>query len=339
MSGSFSHKSQEGRGFTLVELLVVIAIIGILVALLLPAVQAAREAARRSQCINNLKQIGLALHNYHDTHKCLLGTRPGMVTSSDHVDRWTRGTNWRVGILPYLEQGSLYDRLNFNGASFSGYSGRPANGGNEILINLLVAVYLCPSSNVKPFVNGPNLFDNAAPVLCHHYVGISGASPDPAGRTSVCRQTWYGVVCGNGPLRPCETTRFADLIDGTSNTIIVGEESGNVGLDASSANYGGGWNGIGYYGTVETITASQASSHYFSAGLATVLWPINSNPGVSQSLGTVPYGWNTVLNSLHPGGINALAADGSVHFVAQTIEMAALRAVCSMDDRQVGQLQ
>ena len=121
-----SPRPLKRPAFTLVELLVVIAIIGILIALLLPAVQAAREAARRSQCTNSMKQIGLALHNYHDTHRCLpVGALPGWTggTGGDATSRWVHGTNWRAAILPYLEQESLYDKLNFNGASFCGYSG------------------------------------------------------------------------------------------------------------------------------------------------------------------------------------------------------------------------
>jgi prepilin-type processing-associated H-X9-DG protein len=288
-----------------------------------------------------MKQIGLALHNYHDTHRCLpVGALPGWTggTGGDATSRWVHGTNWRAAILPYLEQESLYDKLNFNGASFCGYSGDPVNGGNEILIGLEIPGYLCPSSDVKPFINGPAYYDNAAGVLCPHYAGISGASPDPAGRTTVCSTTNYGVACGNGPLRPSEVTSFRDLTDGTSNTIIVGEQSGRVGLDAASANYGGGWAGCGWYGPVESVPASEVialtgSGHYFSSGLTTVVWPINSNPGRTASAGTVVYGWNTVLNSLHPGGINALAADGSVHFASETIDMAALLTACSMNDK------
>src|SRR5512135_122792 len=105
---------EQSRGFTLIELLVVIAVIGILVALLLPAVQAAREAARRMQCSNNLKQIGLALHNYHDANKKFpFGSRGGSSWAQTGIKD---GTNWRVSILPYLEQTALYSKLNFGGS-------------------------------------------------------------------------------------------------------------------------------------------------------------------------------------------------------------------------------
>jgi len=135
--------SFKRRAFTLVELLVVIAIIGILIALLLPAVQAAREAARRSQCTNNLKQIGLALHNYHDVQRSFpLGAYTGVGPVYGHLS----GTNWRTEILPYLEQGALYSKLTFDGSAFSGWSGLPFSGGNVALSGLKLDVYLCPSS-------------------------------------------------------------------------------------------------------------------------------------------------------------------------------------------------
>ena len=133
------------RGFTLIELLVVMAVISILIALLLPAVQQAREAARRSSCQNNLKQLGLALHNYHDVHK----TFPlGATAMTDWALK--NGTNWRTAILPQLEQGPLFEQLDFeNGSSFAG----DTYTGNEVLRGLKLAVYLCPSSDLDPFDN------------------------------------------------------------------------------------------------------------------------------------------------------------------------------------------
>ena len=134
----FSHRSRgvvSRRGFTLIELLVVIAIIAILVALLLPAVQQAREAARRSSCKNNMKQLGLALHNYHDVHSCFPPGSFGNANSS-------RATNWRASILPFIEQGPAYDQINFETGSFWGHSG-PFSG-NVVLQTLRVETYVCP---------------------------------------------------------------------------------------------------------------------------------------------------------------------------------------------------
>ncbi len=128
MSGISASESRKLRGFTLVELLVVIAIIGILIALLLPAVQAAREAARRSQCSNNLKQIGLALHNYHDTMNVF---PPGSINGNNEL-------GWTVFILPYIEQSALYDQVNFNQAARGNIDSTEAR--------TRIETYLCPSA-------------------------------------------------------------------------------------------------------------------------------------------------------------------------------------------------
>ncbi|WP_417385328.1 DUF1559 domain-containing protein [Gimesia sp.] len=154
------------RGFTLIELLVVIAIIAILIALLLPAVQQAREAARRSQCKNNLKQIGLAMHNYLDAFT----TFPiGGLKNS-------RGPNWRVGLLPYFDQAPAYNQVSYN-ASFWAHSGLQA-----VFKTLRVPGYVCPSSP-HGFVNAdvPLSYDS----MIHDYVGITGAVPSaPTNDTS-----------------------------------------------------------------------------------------------------------------------------------------------------------
>ena len=166
-------------GFTLVELLVVITIIAVLIALLLPAVQAAREASRRMQCGNHCKQIGLALHNYHNTFSTFpIGSRSGGVASKSRV---AYGTNWRTSILAFLEQQPLVDRLNFETGSFCGSSENPFNGGNEVLKRLSVPIYKCPSSTLTPFGEEPSA-KNPNGALMHDYVGVSGAYPDPAGR-------------------------------------------------------------------------------------------------------------------------------------------------------------
>src|SRR5690606_27940838 len=225
-------------GFTLIELLVVIAIIAVLIALLLPAVQQAREAARRTQCKNNLKQLGLALHNYHDVHNSFpIGSRYGTGTYSN-----LSGCNWRTSILPYLEQGTAYDQMNFNGHSFSGYSAYPFSGGNEFLSGLKMDVFLCPSSSLDPFYDSGSTI-NQHRSLMHHYVGLAGATPDPGGNTSRCVQNTRGIACNNGLLPANENRGIKDATDGTSNSILVAEQSGRVGQNIINANYGGGWTG------------------------------------------------------------------------------------------------
>jgi len=139
-------KDRSRRGFTLIELLVVIAIIGVLIALLLPAVQAAREAARRAQCINNLKQLGLGLHNYHDS----VGAVPMGFAGGGGWEQWTPV----IMLLPYIEQKPLFDSINFTGNIGSGYTG----GLNSTAIKSTVSVYQCPSdtdrlTNVQGHIN------------------------------------------------------------------------------------------------------------------------------------------------------------------------------------------
>jgi len=236
--------SSKRRGFTLVELLVVIAIIGILIALLLPAVQAAREAARRSQCTNNLKQMGLALHNYHDVQRSFpLGAYAGPVTPVNLT-----GSNWRTALLPYLEQGTVYSKLSF-GYDFCGCSGYPFGGGNGALSGLKIDAFVCPSSTVDAFTDTVGSPANSQKSLMIQYAGICGAYPDPAGRTTgVCSTGGYGPACATGLLISNDIRGMHHAIDGTSNTIILGEQSGTVNLQVITSNYGGGWCG-GYDAT------------------------------------------------------------------------------------------
>ena len=218
-----SAHADAQRGFTLIELLVVIAIIAILVALLLPAVQQAREAARRSSCKNNLKQIGLALHNYHDTHSCF---PPGC---------FVRGTNanWRLHIWPGLEQSALYDQMDFLSTTrnFTGNSNHP----NVLALSgYVIPVYVCPSSPLDPCANGivrhgstsvPT--HNSQRIQVPMYVGVAGASIGtaaefPAGTNVGIFNSRYGgnIYTNNGMLLWNQMTRMRDATDGTSNTII-----------------------------------------------------------------------------------------------------------------------
>jgi len=318
------------RAFTLIELLVVIAIIAVLVAMLLPAVQQAREAARQTQCKNHLKQIGVALHSYHEVFGAFpIGARAGQGTTDS--SRWSTGVNWRASILPQLDQGPLFNRLNFDSGSFSGYSANPASGGNQALVGLAITPYLCPSSRVDPFINTTSpLYDNAARLQVMHYVGIAGAYPDPAGRAAECNSGNYGPACNNGILRPANRALLRDVTDGTSNTIVIAEQSGLVGLSAISANYGGGWNGLSkpYAADAGTLGA------YFYAGITTVRWAPNSRTGAANS-SAEPYQTNTVLNSFHTGGVQILLADGSARFLSDSVDLTTLLRASSMHDSQL----
>jgi len=322
------------RGFTLIELLVVIAIIAVLIALLLPAVQQAREAARRSQCKNNLKQMGLGLHNYHDTYnKFPIGTR-GALTATPNI----QGVNWRVSLLPYVDQAPLFNLLDFSGSNFSGYAGTGGlTGGNTALQGLVVTLFLCPSSSVSPFINQPG-FDNAGPgdttanTMMHQYVGIAGSNPDPSIRPSSCKSGTHGVICDDGLLHWNRSTSTRDATDGLSNTMIVAEQSGTVNNVPISANYAGGWTGASQVVPLSALGENQA---YYSAGVTSV-----RNGGINSKdplppYSSAPHQNNTILNSMHTGGIHALLGDGSVRFLSQNMAHITLLNLCTMNDGQV----
>jgi len=335
---SLDNKRSRPGGFTLVELLVVIAIIGILIALLLPAVQSAREAARRTQCSNQLKQIGLALQNYHDSHK-----------KFPHGTRWPIGApNWRVMVLPYLEQNALYDQLDVDSqASIGGFStereDRPGQGygtgANAVLAGLVVPGFNCPSNPNSTNASGQwPTYNNKSKGQTHDYVGIAGSTPDPGGRSTVCSPfiTGYGghYFCENGMLFPDGWVRFADVSDGTANTMIVGEQSGEVGTADIRACYHGGW--AGFYNNDNRAVRPpkmRADGDYWGSGVTTIRYPINSDARLGGCDAT--YDANTVLNSHHPGGVLATFVDGSVHFLSESMELETLRRLAAKDDARV----
>ncbi|GAA4433252.1 DUF1559 domain-containing protein [Bremerella cremea] len=297
-----NEAARRRLGFTLMELLVVIAIIGVLIALLLPAVQQAREAARRMQCSNNLKQLGLALHNFHSTYNEL------PMGNNAHF-------NWKVRILPFVEQSIAYDQLDLSGSSQS-FDGRyfPTN---QILYQVSVSGLACPSSPF-PDRNPAMTYSGTSPdwSQVHDYVGISGAYPDPQARNSVCtavNAVQAGTHCENGTFINFKSRRLAHLTDGTSNMFVVAEQSGQVDGIEKSANTLGGRCGL----RTNTVTTSSGSnvwnestpiseitySRGYTQGTATFRYPINSSwfsgaPSGANSWSDV----NTILNSYHPGG-------------------------------------
>jgi len=273
--------------FTLVELLVVIAIIGILIALLLPAVQAAREAARRAQCSNNLKQIALALHNYHDTNKIF---PPGAFFGL------YRGSIL-IRLLPFVEQQPLYDRFDLKLNTDT-----QAAANNYELGGTIVPVYVCPSDTSKGKKS-----DRAV----SSYAASQGPTPHVGNSSCWCENNWNDytpppkvwqdeVFFGPFTRDPICTT-MADCTDGLSNTIYFGEV-----LPLCSAHMGAGWamtnNGQGFGHTHVPINydTCQTSGDY-----------------CNQSCN-----WSTEkgFRSKHPGGAMFAFGDGSVHFLSETID-------------------
>ncbi|ADB15017.1 protein of unknown function DUF1559 [Pirellula staleyi DSM 6068] len=271
------------RGFTLVELLVVIAIIGVLVALLLPAVQAAREAARRSQCNNNLKQIGIAFHNYHDTHGVL---PPGAIHSNVNVSAVARaGWGWGTFILPFIEQSALYEKLQVSSRELHQVMN---NTTLRPITQTKIPGYRCPSG-VSPDLNDQRLFtnyDNTA-AATSNYVGVSGTRWGGAEDWVVNGQDAFGALWVSSRIR------LADFTDGTSNTFLVGERE----WDDLAAVWVGvrNYNGTGDNGMRQNM------------GLVNVKPNIGGDPGKHG------------FSSKHPGGTLFVFADGHTNFIPDTI--------------------
>jgi prepilin-type N-terminal cleavage/methylation domain-containing protein/prepilin-type processing-associated H-X9-DG protein len=310
-----SRVRNRTAAFTLVELLVVIAIIGILIALLLPAVQAAREAARRMQCTNNLKQIGLAMHNYHGACKKL-----------PYGSDWPncQGGTWASFILPYLEQQGLYNQFDFKK--------KMSDPVNRTAVTTVVAEYLCPSD---PISSDPILTGRWADGSCNpdtasalsYPVCMGPTHPDacdfcpnqtPSATNWCCQGLNLGSQTSSGVWgassvgmfgRYTKSFRFEDVTDGLSHTIMAGE--------TLPAHYV--WNG--------------AFMHNFPESSTNI--PINtmeSDGGLRQNW------WRTSgYKSRHPGGVNLLMGDGSVHFCAETIDFQVYNALGTRAGNEVAQ--
>jgi prepilin-type N-terminal cleavage/methylation domain-containing protein/prepilin-type processing-associated H-X9-DG protein len=275
------------RAFTLIELLVVIAIIAVLIGLLLPAVQKVRAAAARMQCQNNLKQIGLALHGYHDRNGVF---PPGYVsmTKADGTDGGP-GWGWAAQILDDVEQGNLQKQIDFT----KGVPMAP-----PAAVAQLLPVYHCPADQVvSPFgvrANNGQTFQ----VAQSNYVAMFGDGPIVA--------TQAGGV-GDGVFYRNSQTRIADITDGTSTTILVGERSSDLALSTWTAAVPG------------SSVPPQAPGVTAPSGAAPVL--VLGHTGTAASPST-PNGTLTdvaAFRSRHPGGANFLFGDGSVHLVSQGI--------------------
>lgn len=309
-----SSPCPRGRGFTLIELLVVIAIIAVLVALLLPAVQQAREAARRSECKNNLKQIGLAIHNYESSLRVFPPGRLGfpMVFSV------------QAHILPYMDGAGLYNLLDLNTAPNFGTPAVPMKQ-NEIAARTIIPAYLCPSDFGQIVGNtfGPT-----------NYVACAGNGTGTA--NSINR--------GNGVMYSRSSVRFRDVMDGMSNTVCFAEQTLGIGGNPSSTGAtpqdaegevlelvgatpttaaacvpgGGTWNGFrgakwlnGHYGDTIYNHYYGPNSKQFDCG------------NKSHNFGL------TAARSRHEGGVHVLLCDGSVRFISENLDLSIWRGLGS----------
>jgi prepilin-type N-terminal cleavage/methylation domain-containing protein len=303
------------RGFTLIELLVVIAIIAVLIALLLPAVQQAREAARRSQCKNNLKQLGLAIHNYHDSHRTF--PNGGFAEYYSSV-RYGNGLSWLVMILPYIDQAPLYNRFNFLGTNF----GNPSS--NLALTIQPIPAFLCPSGT-KLFTASPSAEQSGgSPSYTMHYYGVMGpwstitnASTGTAypmdSKASTFSSNSYGGMPISGMLGCNRTTRMRDVSDGTSNTLMVGEISWNA---------NDGWRAW--------IRGCQSNGA--CAAMKGIHYPINShrfNQTPSANFNDFSFA------SMHTGGAHFLMGDGGVHFLSENMSMSVYAGMGSCNGSEI----
>ena len=329
------YKSHSFRAFTLIELLVVIAIIGVLVGLLLPAVQQAREAARRTSCSNNLKQLGISILNYENVQGAF---PPG---SQSHASTgWTWGFGWAVSILPFCEQATLYDKLDKEGTKsrhIYPHTGMVYTGFNEFNGDLVSGVDLtllfCPASPLPQFVlrNQNVPADGAASPT---YTAITGAV-DHTSAVNKDGQTHpdlaHGIQSQGGVLLPNKSTKFQEITDGSSKTLLLGEQSGWC-YDANGNDRDCRSDDNHSFTMGATPRAFQSEDRWFNT--TTIRYGINHRAWNSTGVGS-RYGCNRSIQSAHPIGANVVFADGSVRFLNEETNLQTLFNLCNRDDGNV----
>jgi prepilin-type N-terminal cleavage/methylation domain-containing protein len=333
------------HAFTLVELLVVIAIIGILVGLLLPAVQAAREAARRMQCSNNLKQLGLAMHNYESSFKKFPAGRIALASlnASNVADasRPAQNIHGLASMLPFIEQTALYNQFNW-GAPFGDFKGPNSSAlplaapsafisGNARVGTNIVPSFYCPSDGgERRIIPGS--------VSTAHYTPQLAAD-----NTLQAAKTCYDFIMDDAALgsynfwrRGSIDTRYlfgensfagiSAMADGTSNTLAMGEQTLELFNGVTS-----GWSFAGWV-SVGIDPVGSWNTTFPATGLN--VWNYNNNPSPLNNKPGRRASWYTAA-SLHTGGVQFVYGDGSVHFISQSIDTPSLTFLCRIADGQV----
>lgn len=346
------NQKKRWLGFTLVELLVVIAIIGILVALLLPAIQAAREAARRTQCNNNLKQLGVALHNYHDIHKNFpigsrncdaANTNTGGSCGGGMANVWENGWNRKgtplVKLLPFVEQASLYDQLNQSmdvDAQLWGNNSVPTMAPQFSPFptpDVQQPAYRCPSDPYQNAGNPPSNYgmNIGAQVMpnqggqCTLYPGNifgNGATGHGSANAPLGTNSISGVFS-----RYDWAAKMADITDGTSTTIAIGEI-----LPKCGDHHRGGWISSNALWTATTGPINYPTCPGELPGFAGFNVPAGSPPGTTSCNGDANWMTSQGFKSKHPGGAQFLFCDGSVHLLNEGMNYRTYQALGSRND-------
>lgn len=301
--------ARRAHGFTLIELLVVLAIVGILLALLVPAVQRARESARRISCSNNLKQLGLALHNYHDVHGLFPSGWIGVENGRQSAHDGGNGAGWALMLLPHIEQTNLWFKFD------SHYS--IAHPRNAALRETSIKSYLCPSDPQPKFFEiepAGHSHDSAAPAQVDaeielpiaNYVGVFGTEELDGCEASPGQGiVWSNGQCrGDGLLYHNSKTRMRDISDGTSSTMAIGERKTNGELDWHST-----WVGM-----------VPGGEHAFQRILGSADHTPNS-----------PDSHFDDFSSHHIGGAQFVFADGHVQFISDSINGKVYKALATID--------
>ena len=296
-----SYRHRVRQGFTLIELLVVIAIIAVLIALLLPAVQQAREAARRSQCQNNLKQIGLALHNYHDTYGCFpMGNIARFDGSTMRGDGWT----WHARILPQLEQGNIYEKVSH---VMGTDAGQVPSTEQALAVTTKIEAFQCPTHPSQ------DITDHGLTTIKHStYNGFAGTNCFNADHLDEPTDVGYrgdGMFCLN------KCYRFGDIPDGSSNTLMVGE----VVQD---------FDGTGPMpGSDRWYNFAENSDDNPPSDISEYLVAAESNDPINRR--NPPHNDGEWAGSYHTGGAYFLIGDGTVRFISENISMTTYQSLAT----------